>query len=300
MSNVDETRTPGIDESHERVSYRSRQQFWDLIESPYVVHAVLAFAMMTVLVPFGWELITSFKANSAIYNLNYLPANPTLQTYYNVLIGEGYWKAILNSLLISTSTTVIVLALATPAGYAFSRFRFRFDNLLFIGVIFSRLFPPIGLVVPYYQIMARVGLLDDLLGVTIAQVYLWLPLMIYIMRNFFISIPEELDESARVDGCTRLQAFRKVALPLARPGIAACGILTFLYSWREFLFSLIVTSTLDAMPISVAVFKFVGDVSVSWASMAAASILAIIPTVFIVVFFQRYIVTGLTSGALKG
>lgn len=287
-------------DSYERISYESRQRFWNVLESPSVVHLVLAFAVMTVLTPIIWELITSFKTNEAIYNLNYLPSNPTLQTYYQVLIVDDYWRAIVNTFVIATTSTVVVMLLATPAGYAFSRYRFKYDNLIFIGVIFSRLFPPIGLVVPYYQIMAWVGLLDTLPGIMIAEVYLWLPLMIYIMRNFFISIPMELDESARVDGCTKFQAFRKVALPLARPGVAACSILTFLYAWREFLFALIVTSTLDSMPISVAVFKFVGDVSISWASMAAASILAIIPTVFIVMFFQRYIVTGLTSGALKG
>ena len=288
------------DEGYERFDYRSRQRFWNVVESPGVVNLVLAVAVLTVVVPLFWELLTSFKTNAAIYDLTYIPQNPTLDTYYQVLIAESYWRAIVNTFVIASVTTVIVLVLATPAGYAFSRFRFRFDNVLFIGVLFSRLFPPIGLVVPYFQLIAWLGLLNTLPGIIIAEVYLWLPLMIYIMRNFFISVPEELDESARVDGCTRFQAFRKVALPLARPGIAACGILTFLYAWREFLFALIVTSTLDSMPISVAVFQFVGDVSVSWASMAAAAILAIIPTVFIVMFFQRYIVTGLTSGALKG
>jgi len=114
--------------------------------------------------------------------------------------------------------------------------------------------------------------------------------MIYIMRNFFMSILQDLDESARVDGCTQLQAFRKIGLPLALPGVAACSILTFLYSWREFLFSLIVTTDLTSMPISVAVYQFVGDVSVQWASLAAASVVAIIPTILVVVFFQRYIV----------
>jgi len=165
--------------------------------------------------------------------------------------------------------------------------------------LFSRLFPPIGLIVPYYQIMSWLGLLNSLPGIIIAQVYLWLPLMIYIMRNFFMSIPTDLDESARVDGCTQLQAFRKIALPLALPGVAASAILTFLYSWREFLFSLIVTTDLKSMPISVAVYQFVGDVSVQWASLAAASVIAIVPTILVVVFFQRYIVSGLTAGALK-
>ncbi|MFC6613933.1 carbohydrate ABC transporter permease [Halopenitus salinus] len=287
------------DETYERISYDKRQGFWDVLESPKVIHLVLALAVITVIVPIFWEVLTSLKTNEAVYNLNYIPREPTLSSYYQVLIGESYWRAVVNSLIISSTTTVVVITLAVPAGYAFSRYRFRGDNILFIGVLFSRLFPPIGLIVPYYQIMAWLGLLNSLPGIIIAQIYLWLPLMIYIMRNFFMSIPQDLDESARVDGCTQLQAFRKIALPLALPGVAACSILTFLYSWREFLFSLIITTDLSSMPISVAVYQFVGDVSVQWASLAAASVIAIIPTILVVIFFQRYIVSGLTAGALK-
>jgi len=281
------------------IDYRTRQRFWDVIEGPFVVHLVLAVSVFVVVAPLSWEVLTSLKTNEAVYNLNVLPAEPTLASYYGVLIEESYWRALVNSTIISSTTTLIVMVLAVPAGYAFSRFRFPFDNALFIAVLFSRLFPPIGLIIPYYRIMSDFNLLNTLPGVIVAQVYLWLPLMVYIMRNFFISIPQELDESARVDGCTKLQAFWHVVLPLARPGLAACAILTFLYSWREFLFSLIVTRTLAAMPISVAVFQFVGDVSVSWASLAAACVLAIVPTAIVVLTFQRYIVSGLTAGALK-
>ena len=288
-----------LKENNERISYETRQRVWDVIEGPMIVHLVLGLSVFIVISPLLWELLTSFKTNEAVYNLNFIPADPTLSSYYDVLIARGYWKAMLNSIIISSTTTVIVILLSVPAGYAFSRFRFPFDNLIFIGVLFSRLFPPIGLIVPYYQIMTSLGLLNTLPGVIVAQVYLWLPLMVYIMRNFFISIPQALDESARVDGCTRLQAFKHVVLPLAKPGIAACAILTFLYSWREFLFSLIVTRNLDAQPISVAVYRFVGDVSVSWASLAAACVLALIPTAIVVFTFQRYIVSGLTAGALK-
>lgn len=287
------------DETYERIDYQTKQQFWNVIESPYIIHLVLGLAVFVVVLPLFWEFLTSLKTNNAVYNLAFIPRDPTLATYYDVLINSQYWKAILNSLIISSVTTVIVLVLATPAGYAFSRYRFRGDNIIFIGVLLSRLFPPIGLIVPYYQIMSELGLLNTLPGIITAQVYLWLPLMIYILRNFFMSIPTDLDESARVDGCTKFQAFRKIALPLAAPGVAACAILTFLYSWREFLFSFIVTTDLQSKPISVAVYDFVGDVSVQWASLAAASMIALIPTILIVVFFQRYIVSGLTAGALK-
>jgi multiple sugar transport system permease protein len=288
------------DDGNERISYETRQRIGDLVESSYVVHLVAIVAAMTVLIPLVWAFINSFKTNADIYNLTYFPTDPSLDSYYTVLITQQYWKAVLNTIIISSVTTFIVVLFAVPAGYAFSRFRFPFDNVIFIGVLFSRLFPPIGLVVPYFQIISTANLLNTRAGIILANIYLWLPLMIYIMRNFFISIPQALDESALVDGCTRFQAFIKVAVPLSRPGIAAVAILTYLYSWREFLFALIVSSDFSSQPISVAVYSFVGDVSVQWASLSAASILAILPTVLIVIFFQQYIVSGLTSGAMKG
>lgn len=288
------------EESYERISYEKRQAFWNVIEGPYIVHAVLVFTVLSVLVPIFWMSLTSFKTPNGVFSPTYLPEEFTFQAYQLVVIREGYWRALLNSAIISTTTTVIVMALSIPAGYAFSRFRFRFDNAIFIGVIFSRLFPPIGIIIPYFQGLSAFGLLNSRTGIILAQVYLWLPLMIYIMRNFFISIPKEIDESALVDGCTQLQAFRRVVVPLAMPGVAAVGILTFLYSWREFLFSFMISSTLASRPISVAVYDFVGEVNISWAQMGAAAVLAIIPTVLVVLFFQQYIVSGLTAGAMKG
>lgn len=286
-------------DSYERISYAKKQAVWNVIEGPWIVHLVLLLAVFSVLIPITWEVVTSFKTAEGVFVDSYLPANPTVGAYYEVLFRVGFWKAIVNSAIISTTTTVVVMVLSIPAGYAFSRYRFPFDNAIFIAVIFSRLFPPIGIIIPYFQGVSALGLVDSLAGIVIAQVYLWLPLMIYIMRNFFISIPEALDESAMVDGCTKFQAFRHVVLPLSVPGVAAVGILTFLYSWREFLFSFMISSTLDSRPIAVAVFSFMGEVNISWEQLAAANILAILPTILVVVFFQRYIVSGLTSGALK-
>ncbi len=288
------------EQGNERISYKTRQGFWNVIEGPWVVHLLLAFTVVMILVPIGWMFLTSLKSAQGTFLPTYLPSELTLDTYHRVLIENNYWRSVVNSIVISTTTTFLVLLFSVPAGYAFSRFRFPFDNAIFIGVIFSRLFPPIGIIVPYFQGIAYFDLINTVPGIIIAQVYLWLPLMIYIMRNFFISIPEEIDESALVDGCTKFQAFRRIVLPLALPGIASVGILTFLYSWREFLFSFMISSTTASKPISVAVFDFVGEVNVSWEMISAAGVVAIIPTILVVIFFQQYIVTGLTSGALKG
>jgi len=280
-------------------SYRRRQRVWDALESPYVVHLVLFLAVFFIVAPLVWELLTSLKTNAAVYNLTYLPRDPTLASYYDALIDRGFWRAVVNSVIIASVSTAVVMALGTPAGYVFSRYRFPYDNAVFTFVLFTRLFPPIGLVVPYYRIMSEGGLLNTRLGIVVANVYLWLPLVVYVMRNFFITIPKELDEAARIDGCTKLQAFRHVVFPAVLPGFAAGTILTFLYSWREFLFAFTVSTNLSSMTIPVATFLFVGDTSIQWASMAAAAVVATIPSAFVVFFFQRYIVVGLTGG-LKG
>jgi multiple sugar transport system permease protein len=279
--------------------YRRRQRVWNLLESPAVVHLVLFVAVFFIVAPLVWQLVTSFKTQEGVLALTYLPRDPTLAAYERALLDRRFWRAVVNSAIVASASTVIVMLLGTPAGYVFSRFRFPFDNAVFVFVLFMRLFPPIGLVTPYYQIMTTFGLLNTKIGIIIANVYLWLPLVIYIMRNFFITIPQALDEAARVDGCTKVQAFRHVVFPVVLPGFAAGTILTFLYSWREFLFAFTVSTDLDSMTIPVATFLFVGDVSIDWAAMAAAAIVSVIPSALVVIFFQRYIVVGLTGG-LKG
>ena len=279
--------------------YRRRQRVWDALESRYVVHLVLFMAVFFIISPLIWQLLTSFKTSQGVLELTYLPTEPTIAAYERALIDRGFWRAVVNSVIIASVSTVIVMILGTPAGYVFSRFRFPFDNAVFVFVLFTRLFPPIGLVTPYYRIVTTFGLLNTKTGIVIANVYLWLPLVIYIMRNFFITIPQALDEAARVDGCTKVQAFRHVVFPVVLPGFAAGTILTFLYSWREFLFAFTVSTDLQSMTIPVATFLFVGDAGIDWAAMAAAAVVSVIPSALVVIFFQRYIVVGLTGG-MKG
>lgn len=283
------------------LSYSTRQRFWDVIEGPYVVHLFLVVGVIIIIAPIVWTVITSLQTNQSARIVDtYLPSELTLDTLYNVLINAEYWKAIYNTVLIASAATIVVLILGVPAGYIFSRYRFPFDSYIFLAIIAARMFPPIGLLVPYFEIIANLGLLDTKIGIIFANIYLWLPLVIYMMRNFFMSIPKELDESARIDGCTKFQSFRKISLPLAAPGIAASAILTFLFTWREFLFALTVSSSRETTPVSVAAFRYLGDSTILWADLSAAAVLAILPPILVIVFFHRYIISGLTSGAMKG
>ncbi|PSP32167.1 carbohydrate ABC transporter permease [Halobacteriales archaeon QH_10_67_22] len=264
--------------------YRRRQRVWNFVESPYVVHAVLFLAVFFIITPLVWDLVTSLKTREGVLALTYLPQDPTLAAYERALFDRGFWQAVVNSVIVASASTAVVMLLGTPAGYVFSRFRFPFDNAVFVFVLFTRLFPPIGLVTPYYRIMTSTGLQNTKVGIVIANVYLWLPLVIYIMRNFFITIPQALDEAARVDGCTKVQAFRHIVFPVVLPGFA---------------FAFTVSTDLNSMTIPVATFLFVGDTSIDWAAMTAAAVVAVIPSALVVVFFQRYIVVGMTGG-LKG
>lgn len=287
-------------EGNRWLSYSLRQRIWDVLEGPAVVHLVVAAGLMLVLTPIIWTVLTALQTNPGARQVAYLPQELTFQTLYRVLVREEFYKAIINTLIIASASTIITVGLGTPAGYIFSRYRFPFDTHLFIAVIAARLFPPIGLLIPYYNIISELGLLNTKAGIVFANVYLWLPLVIYMMRNFFMSIPKEIDESARVDGCTKFQSFRKIIFPLAMPGFAASSILTFLFSWREFPFAFMVSADRTTQPVSVAAYRFIGDQTTQWASLSAASVLAMIPTILIIIFFHRYIVSGLTSGAVKG
>lgn len=289
-------------QSNERIGYETKKQFWELIKNRFAVHGIMFITLFVVLAPLTWMFLTSLKPNDAVLDLTYLPTTPiegAVEAYGSALVTKGHWKAVVNSLLIATTSTTLVMVLGTPAGYVFSRYRFPFDDALFLLVIVTRLFPPIGLIIPYYQIMAWLNLLNTRTGIILAQIYLWLPLVIYTMRNFYITIPNSLDESAQVDGCTDFQAFRHVILPLVMPGVAASAILTFLFSWREFLFAFIVSSDLQSMTLPVAVYQYIGDIQIQWASLSAAGSMSIIPAVLFVFLFQQYIVSGLTGGAVK-
>ncbi|WP_312912267.1 carbohydrate ABC transporter permease [Natronosalvus caseinilyticus] len=287
-------------EGNRLLDYSTRKRIWEVLEGPAVVHLVVAMGLVMVLTPIVWTVLTSIQTDHGARQVAYLPQEVTFTTLYNVLVTEQFYLAIYNTLIIASVTTIITVGLGTPAGYVFSRYRFPFDTYVFIAVIAARLFPPIGLLIPYFQIIDSMGLLNTKMGIIFANVYLWLPLVIYMMRNFFMSIPKAIDESARVDGCTKFQSFRKVIFPLALPGFAASAILTFLFSWREFLFAFMVSADRSSMPVSVGAYRFIGDQTTLWASLSAASVLAMLPTVLIIIFFHRYIVSGLTSGAVKG
>lgn len=265
-----------------------------------LIHIFLVMVILYILMPLGWTFISSIKSIEEIHSFpqTFLPKKTVFQNYAELWLKEGADKATYNSIIIALATTVVVTIGSTLAGYGFSRYHFKFDNLVFAGILGLRLIPPVTMLIPLFRIFQALRLLDTRIAIIISHIYLNLPIMIWIMRNFFVNIPKEIDEVARVDGCTKFGAFRKVIIPLALPGVATVSVLTFLFSWREFLFAFTI-STQNAVTAPVAAQLWIGDVLVWWNFLSASGIIAAAPALIFVLFFQRYITSGLTRGAIK-
>jgi multiple sugar transport system permease protein len=285
--------------------YHISQTLSGIVQSKAVIGLVLGLVIVWYNFPIWYTFVSSLKSLDAIHNnplalLPTDPIDPIWKNYTDLWMEQQFDAYTSNSLMVAITTTFIVMILGTLGGYGFSRFRFKYDNYVFIGILMARLLPPIGMLIPFYRLFLNLQLLDTEIVLVIVHTYLNLPLVIWLMRNYFISIPADLDEAAYIDGATRFQTFKDIILPLAKPGIAAVGILTFLFSWREFLMAFIMTLSPQALTVPVGATLFQQDVVVIWNYLAAAAFVAMIPGLLFVIVFQRYIVTGLTSGAVKG
>ncbi|MFQ5834963.1 MAG: carbohydrate ABC transporter permease [bacterium] len=266
----------------------------------YIV--ILLFLVVTQL-PIYWMYITSFKTQDEIYgNPTWFPHSFTLQNYKDVTSakqGRNFVFYIRNSLGISSIVTLLMLIIGTGSAYVFSHLRFRGSGVLLFLIIASRVIPPISLVIPYFKIAEILRLRDTWFVLIWVDVYLYLPFAVWLLKGFFDTIPFELSESAKVDGCNNVQAFAKVVLPNALPGIASAGTLVFLLSWNHFLFPLVLSTTIKAKTIPVGLYDYVGDYFVNWGNMAAAGVIASIPAIIFLSFFSRWLVSGLLAGAMK-
>jgi multiple sugar transport system permease protein len=205
-----------------------------------------------------------------------------------------------NSIIIALTATAIAIVLGTLAGFAFSRFSFRGKNGVFLGFMMGRAIPGIALSLPLFVLFARVGLSDTIPGMILTYVALAIPFTAWLMDGFFRAIPEELDDAARIDGCSHWGAFIRVALPLALPGIAASAIFAFLTCWNEFALASIITRTPNSRTFPPALFEFTGQFVSDWRGMTSMAVLMLIPAVIFVALVQRQLVQGLASGATKG
>jgi multiple sugar transport system permease protein len=265
------------------------------IVDSFVLVALAAYAL-----PFFWQLLTSFKPETELLRLPpLLPSHLTVAHYGAVFTRSALPRALLNSLGIATATTALALALGLPAAYALARLPVAGRRGLLLGIVACTAFPQIATVSPLYLLVRALGLRDTWLALVLAHTSFALPLTIWLLAGFMRDIPIALEESAAVDGAGTLASLRWVIGPLVAPGVASTALLAFLFSWNEFLFAYTFTATEASRTVPVALALFPGVFEVPWGDIAAASMLASVPTLVIVIALQRYLVQGLVAGALK-
>lgn len=271
---------------------------------------LVVLALIFIYVPVAWLIISSVSSRAEILStpIHWIPQNPTLQNYINILfpsqgtseVAQTFRITLLNSLLVASSVTIIALVFGSLAAYALIRLQFPFRQSMLIGILGTRMIPEISLVIPLYLFATRFGLFNTPYILIITYLSFALPFAIWLMAAFFDTIPVELEDAARIDGATRLETLWKIIMPISAPGLVSTGLFVFLTAWDEFFFALIMTSTVSAKTVPVAIAEFTGRYVVDVGSMMTGGVLAAIPPVLLSLIFQRYIVSGLTAGAVKG
>ena len=263
--------------------------------------AFLVLALLALAAPLYWALVGSLTPEARLFEgPPLLPLDPIADHYRALFAERDFWLPIRNSLVVAASTTLLCLALGSLCAYAVARLRFRGRGVLLAGVLAVSMFPQISVVPPLYLLLRSLGLIDTYPGLVLPYLSFAMPLAIWLLVGFFRQLPPELEDAARVDGASRLRAFREVVLPLAAPALATTGILTFVYCWNEFLFALSFTLGPERQTVPVAIALFRGQYQVPWGQVLAAVMLATAPVAALALVFQRRIVQGLVSGAVKG
>lgn len=275
------------------MSRRAGQTGWSVVSV-----AVLLYA----LIPFLWIVSLSLKSPATLSDGHFVPREWTLDNYRGIFQTAEFVRALINSMGIALISTTLAVVMGAMAGYAVARLEFTGKRLLLGTSLLIAMFPPISLVSPLFEIERALGLFDTWAGLIIPYMTFALPLALYTLCAFFQQIPRDIERAAQMDGATPLQAFFRIFVPLAAPGVFTSAILVFIFCWNDFLFAISLSSTLDSrtVPAAIAFFSGSSQFQQPTGSIAAAAVVITVPVVAVVLLFQRHIIAGLTSGAVKG
>ncbi|MGI9421236.1 MAG: carbohydrate ABC transporter permease [Geminicoccaceae bacterium] len=261
---------------------------------------LLVFVFWT-LVPFYWMLVTSLKEHKEIYGTEATlwPQEPTLDSYRTLFFETDYFLFFKNSMLVALGTTFFTVLCASLAAYAIARLDFPGRKILARGMIYTYLVPQSLLFIPLFAIMVGVGLTNSLYGLTLAHLGFTIPFCTWLLMGYFISIPVELEDAALVDGCTRLGVLFRIVLPISLPALAVVAFFSFTLSWNEYLYAVVFNSAPSVLTIPIGLSNFVVEDVFFWGPIMASTVFTVIPPLVVYFFFQRWLITGLTMGAVK-
>jgi multiple sugar transport system permease protein len=279
------------------INYRTQRQV-----STFLLYLLIVLVLIVIAFPVYWLITTSVKTGleTATFPPVYLPSTITWENYTAVLTGDNL-KFFTNSVIIAVSSTILTTIMGAMAAYALAKtyLSFQLRRALMLWILVTRIFPPITTIIPYYVIIKSLGLSDTYIAVIVTYVAYGLPFVIWLMLGYFQDLPADIEKAAIVDGCSMWQRFHQVVLPLTLPGLAVTAIFAFIYAWNEFLYASILTS-FNAKTLPVMVSTFMSDQYLRWGEMSAMGSMMIIPVMVFAMLTQRYIVRGLTFGAVKG
>ena len=276
----------------------------------FFLYFAVGLLVVVILAPYLWLFISSISTKKDLTSvpLRWFPSKPTFENYSRLLLGgtgatdaaSQFGRCALNSLIVASAVTLISVFFGSLSAYCLARIDFKGRNILSLTIILPQLLPPIALIIPLYLIVRKLGLLDTRPALIMTYISFILPLVIWLMIGHFRSIPTDIEEAARIDGCSRIGALFRVVLPLVAPGIAATFIFAFIIAWNEFFYALIFSSTQSSKTLSVLVEEFSSKFGDDYVLMSTAGVLASLPPVVLALIFQKYIVQGLTAGSVKG
>jgi multiple sugar transport system permease protein len=294
---------PAPDARHPRkATGRRRRPIGQTLPRRILLWCVLAFFIAFVAAPFFWMVSISLKPESEIFSkhVEFMPRHPTLENYVSIFQFIPYPQFFMNSVLVAVVTTAISTVVSVLAAYAFSRYRFFGRSLIAFLILATQMFPLVTGIIPLYLVFSKLGLINTYWALFIAYVAFTIPFCTWMLKGFFDNIPRDIEEAAVIDGCSRLQVLRIIVLPISVPAILATGVFCFILSWNEFLYATVFTTSNSVRTLPAALGQMVGQGYTQWGGLNAAGVMTTLPVVICFVLFQRYLVSGLTAGALKG
>jgi len=280
-----------------RLSMRTKDKIKGIL-----VYTTIIVIIFVHLIPIYWTASTAFKYLEDVYNMppEWIPKRPTLDAYVRVFVSRPLFHWVWNTMVLSGAVTFLTVVVSALAAYSISRFRFPGSQYASLMIIATRFIPPMATTVPIFLMYQALGIYNTMIGLVLILTFLQLPFRIWLLNAFFESIPWDLEEMGMIDGCTRVGAFFRIIIPISLPAFSAVGILTFIGTWNSFYWPLVLTQGAENKVLSLGIYDFIGDTMIFTNELCAGGIIMSIPSFLFVIFASKYMIRGLTAGALKG